>query len=64
MVDIANEYIENKNFVQIFTFKEDILKIGYLLSVLEHSTCGVEFHLFMDVVSAERLLILEETPGI
>lgn len=64
MVDTADEYIEHKNFIQIFTFKEDILKIGCFLSVLEHGTCGVELHLFMELVSAEHLLVLEETSSI
>jgi hypothetical protein len=44
MVDVANEYTETKkNFIQIFTFKRH-LKIDYLLSVLEQTMCGIEFH--------------------
>lgn len=44
MVDAPNDYIKTKkNFIQVFTFKRH-LKIDYLLSVLEQTMCGIEFH--------------------
>lgn len=42
----VNDYIETKkSFIQVFTLKKKRhLKVDYLLSVLEQTMCGIEFH--------------------
>lgn len=40
MVGTANEYIKTKKTSSKYLH----LKIGYLLSVLEQTMCGIEFH--------------------
>lgn len=45
--------ILKQKLIQVFTFEKD-LKIGYLLSVLEQTMCGIEFHSnIMELVSAK-----------